>query len=262
MAGTPIALGPTAAYAVVGTSTVPLQGNLDNIITFASSAYTATAGSFTIAGQTLTPGGTITVSGTRISLSPSSPATPYAVIGSSTIRLAPATIGPDVLTVGGQVYTANLLTDFVIAGQILTPGGKITVNGTPVSLASGATEAVVGTSTVGIGGYIMNGFNGGGGSNDGGNGSVVRFLGAGEGWNHLSEWALRAAWLSFGVVLGVVEILKIQRKLQSGTSVCTKVTVSGDDGMQPTASAKSLKRSFLYNNPSRRTRYHSTKINA
>lgn len=203
VAGTRISLAPTAAYAVIGTSTIPLSGNSPDVITFAGSTYKPTSGSFTIDSQTLAPGGAITVSGTVISLSPASP-TPYAVIGSSTVPLASATPKPDLLTFGRQVYTANSLTDFVIAGQTLTPGGVITVSGTPISLAPAATDAVVGTSTVGIGGYIMNGFNGGGDSGIGGNGSVVQFLGEGQGRNRSLERALRTMWLSFGVVLGAV----------------------------------------------------------
>ncbi len=201
VAGTRIALAPTAAYAVIGASTTPLQGNSGDVITFAGSTYTASSGSFTIGGQTLTPGGAITVSDTRISLSPSSPATPYAVIGSSTVPLAPTTIGPDLLTLGGQVYTANSATNFIIAGQTLTPGGTITVDGTPISLAPAATDVVVGTSTIGIGGYVLNGLNGGGGSGVGGNGSVVQFLGEGQGLK-----GLRAVWL-FGLVLVAAVVL-------------------------------------------------------
>ena len=205
VAGTRIALSPTAAYAVIGASTIPLQeGNPNGILTLARSEYTATSGSYTISGQTLTPGGTITVSGTRISLSPSSPTTPYAVIGSSTIPLLPTTSGPDFLTVGGKIYTANSFTEFMIAGQTLTRGGAITVNGVPITLAPAATDAVVGTSTVGVGGYIMSGFNGEQGSGDGGNGSVVEFLGGAQGrGNEVLERALRA----FGVVLVAVAIL-------------------------------------------------------
>lgn len=88
----------------------------------------------------------------------------------------PATVGPDLLTYGGQVYTANLPTDIVIAGQTLTPGGLITAaDGTPISLAPAATDAVVGMSTIGIRGHIMNGFNGRGESGARGNESVVQF---------------------------------------------------------------------------------------
>ena len=208
VAGTRIALAPTAAYAVVGPSTIPLQATSNAVLTFATSAYTATSGTFTIAGQTLTPGGIITVSGTRISLSPSAPATPYAVIGSSTFQLAPAnTVGLHLLTIGDQLYTANSLTDFVIAGQTLSPGGAITVNGTLISLPSDATDAVVGTSTVGVGGYILSGFNGDRGSGNGGNGSVVQFLGGAKGGKDGLERARRATWLAFGVVLGLVAVL-------------------------------------------------------
>ena len=49
-------LAPTAAYAVVGASTIPLQGNSPDFITFAGSTYKPTSGSFTIGGQTSTPG--------------------------------------------------------------------------------------------------------------------------------------------------------------------------------------------------------------
>lgn len=67
------------------------------------------------------------------------------MVGSSKILLTPATIGPGLLAVGGPVYTANSLTDSIITGQTLTPGGIVTVNGTPISLAPAATDAAVGT---------------------------------------------------------------------------------------------------------------------
>ena len=188
---------------MVGTSTIPSQGNSPDVITFAGSIYKPTAGSFTIGGQTLTPGDAITVSGTLIFLSPVSPTT-YAVIGSSIFPLACATTGPELLTFGGQVYTANSLADFVIAEQALTPGGIITISGTPTSLAPAATDAIVGISTAGIGNYIMNGFGSGGESSVEGNGSVVQFLGERQGRNKLSVWALRTIRLSFGMVLGTV----------------------------------------------------------
>ena len=211
VAGTPISLPLGSSYALVGSSTVALTGspvmtNAPNLLTFAGQTYTADSknGAFTIGGQTITPGGAITVSGTRISLSPSATADAYAVIGSSTIPLEPATSGLDLLTFGNKVYTANSFTDFVIGGQTLTPGGVITVNGTPISLAPTATDAVVGTSTVGIGGYIMNGFNGAGSSGSGNNGNVVQFLGQGRGETDLLKSALRLLWLSTGVMLGSI----------------------------------------------------------
>ena len=215
VAGTPISLPLGSSYALVGSSTValigsPIMTNAPKLLTFAHQTYTADSnnGAFTIGGQTITPGGAITVSGTRISLSPSATADAYAVIGSSTIPLEPATSGLDLLTFGGKVYTANSFTDFVIGGQTLTPGGVITVDGTRISLAPTATDAVVGTSTVGIGGYIMNGFNGAGSSGSGDNGSVVQFLGRGRGETDLLKRALSLLWLSLGVMLGSITGLR------------------------------------------------------
>ncbi|KAK5015985.1 hypothetical protein LTR60_002621, partial [Cryomyces antarcticus] len=50
--------------------------------------------------------------------------------------------------------------EYIIAGQTLYPGAAITVSGTPVSLQASATAAVEGTSTEGLGGYIMSGLGG------------------------------------------------------------------------------------------------------
>ncbi|KAI9853480.1 MAG: hypothetical protein M1813_002212 [Trichoglossum hirsutum] len=53
------------------------------------------------------------------------------------------------LTVGDQIMTSDFATHFIIGTQTLTPGGPaITVSSTPISIMPGATEAVVGTTTV------------------------------------------------------------------------------------------------------------------
>jgi hypothetical protein len=53
-----------------------------------------------------------------------------------------------VLTLGTETFTANSLSQFLVAGQTLVPGGPaITVSGTPISLAPGATAAVVGSNS-------------------------------------------------------------------------------------------------------------------
>jgi hypothetical protein len=107
-------------------------------------------GGLVIDGQTLAPGGpAITVSGTPISLAPGATAI---VVGSSTM---PIIVGdgnaPTVLTVGGQTIMENPGGAFVIGSQTLAPGGPaITVSGTRISLAPGATDIVIGTSTVPI----------------------------------------------------------------------------------------------------------------
>jgi hypothetical protein len=56
-----------------------------------------------------------------------------------------------VLNVAGQTITANPTGGFVVGGQTLAPNGAaITISGTPISLASGGSAIVVGSSTVPI----------------------------------------------------------------------------------------------------------------
>ncbi|KAI9779168.1 MAG: hypothetical protein M1839_007703 [Geoglossum umbratile] len=95
VSGTRISLGPSASYAVIGSSTIPLvpqNSNTQSPVILIPGIQTLTANSrslFTIAGQTLVPGGpAITVSGTRISLAPGGSAV---VVGSSNETDAGAT---------------------------------------------------------------------------------------------------------------------------------------------------------------------------
>ncbi|KAI4249378.1 MAG: hypothetical protein LQ352_005677 [Teloschistes flavicans] len=120
------------------------------LLTVGGSTITANAASnYVIAGQTLHAGGSaITVSGTIISLVPSASAV---VIGGSTEELTPSsvlatTVAP-LITLGSQVLHANAQSDYVIDGQTLTPGHAITVSGTVISLAPGASDVVIGGST-------------------------------------------------------------------------------------------------------------------
>ena len=130
------------------------------ILTFEGKTYTADASSaFVIDGQALTAGGAVTVDGTPLSLDIEGIA---AIIGSSTQMLGTAIItGSDAATIhlGAQAYTEESAGDFIIGGQTLTDGGEITVGGTPVSLETGGTGVVIGSSTeaVGVGGWIMSG---------------------------------------------------------------------------------------------------------
>ena len=163
IANTPISIAPGGLAAVVGTSTQLLVSfPSPAVLTFGGSAYTADASSNIIfAGSTLRAGGTpIVVSGTTVSLAPGGAA---AVIGtltqvlggltptqesSNTVTEAPhpAPAVP-VLTFEGSVYTANAASQFVVAGQTVTPGGVIEISGTPISVAPGASVAVIGSST-------------------------------------------------------------------------------------------------------------------
>jgi len=118
-------------------------------LTVAAQIVTPNAQSQYIFGsQTLTPGGVITVDGTRISLTPSGT---EAVVGTVTAHLTsglvPAITAPPGLTIGTQTITPNVQGQYVVGTQTLTPGGVITASGTRISLAPGGTQAVVGSIT-------------------------------------------------------------------------------------------------------------------
>lgn len=147
VSGTRLSLAPSATQVVVGSSTIGLGPVFTPPpITFGSQTFTANSASdYIIDRQTLIPGApAITVSGTPISLAPDAT---QEVIGSSTIELAPATM-PPLLTFGSQTFTANTASDYIIDGQTLVPGAPpITISNTPISLAPGASEVVIGGST-------------------------------------------------------------------------------------------------------------------
>ena len=152
--GTDIVFGSETQYFATST-------DYEETITFEGSTYTANAaGDFVIAGQTLTPGGVITVDGTPISYDADGT---DVVVGSETQYFATSTDYGETITFEGSTYTADAAGDFVIAGQTLTPGGVITVDGTPISYAADETDVVIGTSTeaVGLGSYIIGGFGNG-----------------------------------------------------------------------------------------------------
>ncbi|MCJ1423446.1 hypothetical protein MMC29_001329 [Sticta canariensis] len=153
-----------------------------------SKLFTANSvGQYVIAGQTLFPGGTITVSGTAIS-APNSPAPmsfpgaafPTIVINSQTLTANPAgryviagqTLSPGriitvsgtvisaptflppsvpistALVLGSQPLTANPAGQYLISGQTLIPGGTVRLSGQPViSLAPSATALIIGSVT-------------------------------------------------------------------------------------------------------------------
>lgn len=81
------------------------------------------------------------------------------VIDSSTSLTSPVAATPTsskippLLTIGGQTVTANNLGQFNIDGQILTPGGMVTVSSTVISLASDESNVIVGTRTEALGAY-------------------------------------------------------------------------------------------------------------
>ena len=135
-------VGP-AGNLIAGTVGAP-GASAAPVLAFGGSSITAnSAGAFVVAGQTLTPGGQIQVSGTPIAL-PS--AGNVAIVGGVTQSLANAVVTPaPVITVGSSTYTANSAGQFIIAGQTLTSGDSIQVSGTPISLPTNSPNiAIVG----------------------------------------------------------------------------------------------------------------------
>lgn len=112
-------------------------------IIFESMTFSAHPSDYVISGQTLHPGGGITISGTPIELAPSATAL---IVGTHTTALITAAALPT-LTIGSQTLTADRLSHYSINGQLLTPGGAITVVGTPISLTS-SPALVIGIHTI------------------------------------------------------------------------------------------------------------------
>ncbi|KAF2465854.1 uncharacterized protein BDR25DRAFT_80408 [Lindgomyces ingoldianus] len=108
-------------------------------------------------GQTLTPGGSLVVSGTTFSMPADGSGSTVVINGVTQTLKNPS--GLPVLTLGGQSLTASVIggtTEFILGpGQTLKPGGVLTVSGTTFSMpesASGSVVVVNGvTSTLGQG---------------------------------------------------------------------------------------------------------------
>ncbi|OAL45620.1 hypothetical protein IQ07DRAFT_214127 [Pyrenochaeta sp. DS3sAY3a] len=167
---TPVSLAPSATAIVVGgtTSQLPQLANPPAqtqvrpppILTIGSSTLTPNAATqfFIAPGQTLTPGGVVTLDNTIVSLAPSAS---FVVIGGSTQLLTipgsgsqSAASAPSQIIFGGSTITAQPTVGgsgnsaagptFIIADQTLAPGGPaITVSGTTISLATSASFIVI-----------------------------------------------------------------------------------------------------------------------
>jgi hypothetical protein len=170
---------------------------VSSILVFGDATATVNAASEYVFGdQTLKPGSSaIVVSGTSISLvqgatavvlgpeiaTPTNANTAQELtvggvvvtaipIGTKTKPLEPSNTALSATTgeaTGGAITTAAVPSEYLVAGQTVRPGAPaITVSGTRVSLAPGATALVVGTetknlqSTTGVGDYIWSGIAG------------------------------------------------------------------------------------------------------
>lgn len=137
-----------------------------------------------IAGTTLTPGATQTISGTAYSLATDGSSLVIKGSGgksSTTIDLPASDTNDNAYTTITNRLLPSLLPltsghPIVIDGTTLTPGGAIeTISRTPYSLAPGSTALVVGSSTIaltsptsggggGLGSFILSGVDGGAGA--------------------------------------------------------------------------------------------------
>ncbi|MCJ1393764.1 hypothetical protein MMC18_006640 [Xylographa bjoerkii] len=150
ISGTTISLPATGNDILVNGVTSTLTGpQTEPVIAVGSLTLTAAAGSgYSIAGQTLAPGGqALTISGTTISLLPSGAFVINGVTVSSSSPTNPAVVITGSLGVGIQT---------------LTPGEVITIGSDVLSLAPSGTAVIVvsgtETETVGVGGYVASGF--------------------------------------------------------------------------------------------------------
>ncbi|MCJ1245697.1 hypothetical protein MMC30_002901 [Trapelia coarctata] len=196
----------------LGSSTILIpspQATANSVVVTANGvAYTATptGPNFIIAGQTLSVGGpAATISGTPVSLAPGG-----LVVGTATVPISRA---PQVITLNGQIITANSASDYFYGGQTLVPGGAaITVSGTPISLGAAGTDVVVGTSTegVGLGGLIISGFGGTGGQAPvttkvvSPSSNITLFIGEGASVEVGRSWGF---WMGLGLGIGLLVAL-------------------------------------------------------
>ncbi len=133
----PVRLPTSGSFVVIGSSTIPINPSPT------PTAPPITPGPLVIHGQTLTPGGVITISNTPISLPTSGSA--LIIGGSDTIPLGSAqtiSIGSRPLEISQAGASAGIIVD----GQTLTPGGVITIANTPISLPTSGASVVIGGS--------------------------------------------------------------------------------------------------------------------
>jgi len=124
---------PTAPVIILGQSTIIAD----------------TATNFVIGGQTLTPGGTVTIAGSGNA----APTTIYLPSGANEAVVNGVTqvINTAVLTIDSQTYTYSVISSagFVIGSQTLMSGGVITVAGETLSLLPGGLVLIAsGTNSI------------------------------------------------------------------------------------------------------------------
>ena len=152
ISGTPVSLAPSGTL-FINNSPAPIANPAPRIpnpiLTVAGQVFTANPTGFVVAGSYITPGGPAQlISGTPISLGSSG----VIYISDLTVNLPAVQTEPApavLLTVGGQIFTANP-GGFNLGKSRVVPGGPaVTISGTPISLAPSGV-VVIGDSTISL----------------------------------------------------------------------------------------------------------------
>jgi len=143
--GTTVSLASNPTYVAVNGAMSSLAPTTMRLLTLGSNVYPATTiswGQYLISGQLLTQGGTVTISGSTISLGAGAS---YVVVNGQTQYLA----GFAPLTIGGTTFSARSGT-YSFGSTTLAPGQSAVVDGTTLVVLAGGTVVVNGhRSTVG-----------------------------------------------------------------------------------------------------------------
>ncbi|KAI4240795.1 MAG: hypothetical protein L6R40_004909 [Gallowayella cf. fulva] len=137
-----VAISDNIAAHDTSTQVLPEQSIVEMpFVSFLGSVYTLdTSSNFVYQEQTVTPGGTATISGSVASVP--------AIGGTSTLSLPDLTsITTPVLSFLGSTYTMDKSSGFILAGQTIKPGVAVTVSGSVISMVSGGSLAVQGSIT-------------------------------------------------------------------------------------------------------------------
>ncbi|KAK4986327.1 hypothetical protein LTR50_005374 [Elasticomyces elasticus] len=142
VSGTTYSLAPSGTAIIVNGVTAAIASPIGRPVTFGSIAATPVASSaYVVAGQTLSPeGSSVFVSGTTYSLAPSG----TVVVNGQSSAIQTGSTGSTLITLGNVAASRVAVSDYIVAGQTLAPGGSaITVSGTAYSLALGGSVVYV-----------------------------------------------------------------------------------------------------------------------
>ena len=201
IANTPLALPASGSSIIIGSSTLTLTPS--PLVT----PPPTKAGAIAIQGQTLTPGGVITISGTTISY----PASGSAIVlgGSSTVLFGPA----ETISIGSEalvISEAGISSDLVIDGHTVAPGSQTVIIGVTISVPTQATDVIIDTtSTLGLGGAILAGLGISPSPTSGvQNGSTTPITFTNASFSLAEGLSLKVCWLVVGITAGASLLMR------------------------------------------------------